>query len=62
MRPSKSSSRFTRFARWTARENARRGEQDTGTPDLDLDEGGVFEAGKRRKAGVGSGAEGKGRE
>jgi low affinity Fe/Cu permease len=33
-----------------AREAARRGEEDTGTPALNLDEGDAFEEGKRKKA------------
>ncbi|HEX8722530.1 MAG TPA: low affinity iron permease family protein [Pyrinomonadaceae bacterium] len=33
-----------------ARENAERGEEDTGTPDLNLDEGDAFETGKSKKA------------
>jgi low affinity Fe/Cu permease len=32
-----------------ARENAKRGEEDTGTPDLNLDEGDAFEEGKKPK-------------
>jgi len=33
-----------------ARENAARGEEDTGTPELNLDEGDAFENGKKAKA------------